>query len=447
MKKYIALLAIFSLPIFCVGKVLNIEKELGDVAPIDKADVSQNAPYGITRKTPPPIFKISQKPHLSKYRSRVRMYQQVPSIESSSNGRLWAAYMCSNVTVAIDPFHYEQYIIIATSEDGGGIWREVYAIDSSGLANSAVSDSCLWKDTKGNIRLSFIANQNLYNGKKNVVAASWEYTMKDPNSADCGWLSPRLLGNISVAPQKPMNFPDGSILRPVDNFWNHADPNRIRFVKETIDGKVEFVSSLTCVGASWAEHSPYLCKDGSIVTQVRMNKVPQAMFKSTDGGKNWISIGRMNPPIAINTRCCFYRLKSGRLLLLANDFGMLKNEKGEEITPPDWTLRRSKLTAFISEDDGKTFPYKMLLDERRETAYPSVTECSDGFIYVAYDRGRLTPNVQEILFAKFKESDVLAGKPNNKDTHFRGVINRISDFGGGLREYDIKNPPKPSPNW
>ena len=414
----------------------NFSSILGDVD-VPPSDISQKYPFGMTWRTPPPIFKIDKSVRAMRYMPRVRMFQQVPSIEISNGGRLWAAYMCSNVTVARDPYHYEQYIIVATSADGGRTWREVYAIDPLAEGSGTASDSILWKDSRGTIRLAFIRNFDVYAERDKIVAASWEISMSDPESEDCKWGKPRLIGRVNVCPQKPLNMGDGTILRPVDNFWNFKDPDRIRFMRETLDGKVLFISSLRCDGASFAESSPIRLPDSSIQAQVRMPNSTQSIYNSADGGKTWKFSGMMNPPVAISTRCCFYNLKSGRILLVANDVGA---------DSKDWKIRRSKLTAFMSDDGGKSYPHKLLLDERPQATYPSIAQGADGSIYVAYDRGRQDPNAQEILFAKFTEADVLAGKIVSKDSKLKRTICRLSDFGGGVCESD-RLEKVVEPNW
>ena len=70
--------------------------------------------------------------------------------------------------------------------------------------------------------------------------------------------------------------------------------------------------------------------------------------------------------------------------------------------------QRDYLTAFISEDDGKTWKYELLLDERCQVSYPDFAIAPDGFIYAIYDYNRYSD--KEILIAKFTEEDVLAGK-------------------------------------
>ena len=50
----------------------------------------------------------------------------------------------------------------------------------------------------------------------------------------------------------------------------------------------------------------------------------------------------------------------------------------------DRPSRRTHLTAFLSEDDGATWPHRLLLDER-ETSYPDAVEGSDGTLHIVHD--------------------------------------------------------------
>ena len=73
---------------------------------------------------------------------------------------------------------------------------------------------------------------------------------------------------------------------------------------------------------------------------------------------------------------------------------------GEEDGP------RSLLTAWLSDDDGKTWRGGLMLDERTGVSYPDGFQAPDGTIYISWDRNRSTDG--EILMARFTEEDVLA---------------------------------------
>ena len=82
--------------------------------------------------------------------------------------------------------------------------------------------------------------------------------------------------------------------------------------------------------------------------------------------------------------------------------------------------RRQEMTAFLSEDDGKTFPYALLLDERFEVSYPDADVGLEGEIYITYDRNRAIDG--EITMACIREEDILAGKLVNEKSYLKRVI-------------------------
>lgn len=85
---------------------------------------------------------------------------------------------------------------------------------------------------------------------------------------------------------------------------------------------------------------------------------------------------------------------------------------------------RSHLTALLSEDDGKTWPYTLLLDERNEVSYPDAKEAADGYIYVTYDWERVTQ--REILMARFTEEDILKGQLSSPNGKLRILVNKAT---------------------
>ena len=142
--------------------------------------------------------------------------------------------------------------------------------------------------------------------------------------------------------------------------------------------------------------------------------------RSFDGGRTW-SEGEDSTLGGPCSRFFIRRLRSGRILLI-NHFGF----KG-----------RSHLHAMLSEDDGKTFPYKLLLDERRHVSYPDATEASDGSIYITYDRERggflhsldeVYRNAREILIARITEEDILAGELVSPTSRLQTVVSKLGRY-------------------
>ena len=152
---------------------------------------------------------------------------------------------------------------------------------------------------------------------------------------------------------------------------------------------------------SFDEHMILELKDGTLAMFVR-TKYGIGVSYSTDKGLSW-SKGEDSGLGGPCSRFFIRRLKSGRVLLI-NHFGY---------------TGRSHLTAMLSEDDGKTWKYKLLLDERANVSYPDATENGDGYIYITYDRERggflnslekAYASAREVLIAKITEEDIIAGE-------------------------------------
>ena len=125
---------------------------------------------------------------------------------------------------------------------------------------------------------------------------------------------------------------------------------------------------------------------------------------SRDGGKTWSGAVASSIPTA-STRFFLKRLKSGRVLLVNNNS----------------TTARNNMTAFLSEDDGRTWSHSMLLD-KRVTSYPDVAEDINGDLYIIWDRGRETS--KEILLSRITERDIMAGELIEPSSYLCNIISK-----------------------
>ncbi len=443
----VSLLASFDTALY--AQTADPESVLGDITMPASEDVSQNFPYGISGKTPPSLIKINyegQEPY-HKHRINLRIFQGCPQVEISDGGRLWATWFGSNVQAERAPYHKDQFSVISTSADGGRTWKEVFVFDPSELLGGGASDPMLWKDPKGNIR--FIGLRNVdFKVKDEFASSAWEFTMLDPENEHTAWSAPRLLGNKNISVMKPLIFPDGTIMRSMDDFKLVGSPDkvRIRFLKEGVDGKPLFVSEFPVDNdAVFSEQMPIIRKDGSLFTFYRARQ-GQKFAESFDGGKTWNLGGYYPMQFSINTKCILKTLPSGRVLLVANDVQM-KDENGKTIhyyTDENGKQRelenhktaRTRMTAYLSDDDGKTFTHKMLLCDEGQISYPSATLSKDGSIFIVYDQGRNVIGQHTIFLSKITEEDILAGKLVKGESFLNNIVSRPSDQGGGRREGD-----------
>lgn len=432
-----------------VAQTVAPKSVLGDTTMPSSGHISQDFPYGITGKTPPSLIKVNckgQAPY-HKHRINLRIFQGCPQIEISNGGRLWATWFGSNVQAERAPFHDDQFSVISTSADGGKTWKEVFVFDPSELLGGGASDPMLWKDPSGKIR--FIGLRNIdFKGQDEFASSAWEFTMLDSENEHTAWSPPRLLGNKNMSVMKPLTFPDGTIMRSMDDFKLVRDPDkvRIRFLKEDVDGKPIFVSEFPADSdAGFAEQMPIIRKDGSLFTFYRA-KQGQKFAESFDGGKTWTLGGYYPMQFSINTKCILKTLPSGRVLLVANDV-QLKEKDGKRsyyYTDDSGMQRdlgknrtvRTRMTAYLSDDDGKSFPHRMLLCDDGQISYPSAALSEHRDIYIVYDQGRGVIGQHTIFLSKITEEDILAGKLIEEDSFLNSTVSRPSDQGGGRRKGD-----------
>lgn len=94
------------------------------------------------------------------------------------------------------------------------------------------------------------------------------------------------------------------------------------------------------------------------------------------------------------------------------------DENGEALN-----ISRSKMTAFLSDDEGRSWKGGLLLEERG-CSYPDGGLGADGSIYIIYDHGRRKDN--EILMARITEEDILAGKTVSEKSKLGILINKAT---------------------
>lgn len=83
---------------------------------------------------------------------------------------------------------------------------------------------------------------------------------------------------------------------------------------------------------------------------------------------------------------------------------------------------RKQITAFLSEDNGQTFPYSLVLDSREKVSYPDACQDANGTIYAVHDYDRTGKG--EIILDRFTEEDVKAGKIVSKTGLLHQIIRK-----------------------
>jgi hypothetical protein len=329
----------------------------------------------------PPVLNFSPGPE---YADDARMFQGIPGIERAVNGRLWATWYGGGIG---EDLH--NYVMLVTSGDDGHVWSSLkLVLDPDRDGPVRAFDPCLWHDPQGKLWL-FWAQRG---GKEMPQLFAMNTT--DSSSADPKWSAPRRIAD-GIMMNKPTALTDGTWLLPTA-LWKREGSSRV--VRSSDRGTTwELIGSATVPrpeDRNCDENMLVQRHDGSMWMLVRTS-YGIGETTSTDGGKTWARVTRSTIPHAVS-RFFIRRLQSGRLLLVRHN-------------SPN-TKTRSHLTAYLSDDDGKTWAGGLLLDERKGISYPDGVEDKDGVIRVIYDFNRTKE--KQILLAAFTENDVTAGKPS-----------------------------------
>ena len=345
-------------------------------------------------QAPPPPVTHDPGPE---YADEVRMFQGIPSLERAANGRLWATWYGGGVT---EDRH--NYVMLNTSADDGKTWSKVKTIiDPDGDGPERAFDPCPWHDPLGRLWL-FWAIQG---GERTGL---WAMVTENSGEEDPTWSTPtRICEGIMMC--KPLVLFTGEWLLPVA-VWQSDESARV--MCSTDKGETWSLLGAASVpkdDRNCEEHMLVERKNGTLWMLVRtMYGIGQSL--SIDRGKTWTDV----EPSAIGhatARFFIRRLNSGNLLLV-------KHGPIEERTD------RSRLTAYLSNDDGRTWQGGLMIDERRGVSYPDGVQSPEGTIYLLYDFDR--HGAKQILMATFTEDDVVQGKCVSDAARMRVVVNQAT---------------------
>ncbi len=347
-------------------------------------------------------------PPLALHATTNRAFQGIPSLAVAREGRLWATWY-AGVTPNEDR---NNYVVVSTSGDGGSTWREVLVIDPDAGGPVRAFDPELWLAPDG--RLFVFWAQGVGDNDEARVSAAlkggvWCVTTDTPDLAQPRWSAPRRLTD-GVMMCKPLALSTGEWVLPAST-WR-LDEQSARMVVSTDRGETWLLRGACHVPAADRGHDEHMFierRDGSLWLLAR-TRYGIGESVSIDRGRTWPELKASAIPHP-TARFFITRLASGNLLLVKH--GSMETRSS-----------RSHLTAFLSEDDGRTWTGGLLLDERIGVSYPDGQQSADGVIRIAYDYSRV--GARHILFASFREQDVAAGKDVSGAVRLRQLVSEAS---------------------
>lgn len=392
-------------------------------------------------------------------------FQGIPSIAATaSGGRVFLAWYGDKPTE--EPGNY---IMVAFGDKSAQKWTDAALTIKSPHPEVRLFDPTVWRTPDGSIRIFWAQGCGLYKfdgenpetfngGMWDRRGGVWYIQCDDPEAEVPAWSKPRRIAD-GVMMNKPTVLKNGDWLFPIAIFQTRyvcdsTSPREGAHLFRSSDGgeTLEDVNTIRIPETYFPEHTFIERADGSLWLLARSHTYPSfrrdksgamrpltfgncgiAEAFSYDGGKIFSGVRASRIP-ACGTRFHISRLNSGRLLLIINDANnaaWLSGKPRGEADAVDFP--RNKMLAYLSDDDGKTWKGGLLLDGRESVSYPDASQSDDGSIYLCYDRERYKE--REILVAKIREEDILAGGLVSKDSKIKILANKggkkFSEISGG----------------
>lgn len=358
---------------------------------------------------------ITDKSKFSPFEAKNQVWVGIPGIEVTKKGSFFLTFYSGGIKEEIG-----NHVVVLRSDDGKNYEEMVAVCYEEGYR---CFDPCLWIDPLG--RLWLIWNRCPDDGTYAAIC-------DDPDAEELVFGQEFFIGH-NVMMNKPTVLSTGEWLFPIavwnydvrtlSKEWDSSLTPKGSFAYATYDNGKTFhkLGYADVEKRSYDEHMFLELENGAVRCFVRTSYGIGAA-DSYDGGLHWgkdFNTGYGGPSSRFHIR----RLPSGRVLLI-NHY----ENKG-----------RNNLTALLSEDDGKTFPYTLLLDERRRVSYPDVALAPDGGIHITYDRDRgcfksslheALASEREILTARITEEEILAGKLQDDKSYLKHVAYKLGAYEG-----------------
>lgn len=355
---------------------------------------------------------ITDKKELRRFYADHRAWQGIPGIVCTPGGREFISFYSGNTKET-----YGNFAALIMRDKGSSFGEPIAVAEKPGKYRCF--DPVLWLDPLGKLWFFW----NVMPGEE-VFAA----ILEDPDADELHWSAERCIGR-GVMMNKPTVLSSGEWLFPIaiwkTDIYHSFRKSGLRtddvpgsYAYKTADNGESFIKlgGADIRERTFDEHMILEMDSGALMMLVRTKYGIGASY-SYDRGKTW-SRGENSGLGGPNSRFHICRLRSGRVLLINHVH----------------FVARDHLTALLSEDGGRTFPYALLLDERNEVSYPDAMEGADGSIYITYDRERgcfkrsldeAYACNREILTARITEEDILNGSLVSKGSYLKKVASKL----------------------
>ncbi len=301
------------------------------------------------------------------------------------------------------------YISVAVSTDGGTTWMQHKLIISSKDTSVRHFDPMFWRDKYGHLNLTWASSKGMWDGG---ALGAWFAGIKYVDDRITVTKPMFMFHGVMSTKPTPIGRDSAKLLYAVSGFmvsnnWNNypttaTPPNLAGAFAYTsaYNGQMltipQMVAPINSTGLKIDFAEPMIVNLGnSNYEAIIRTKNGTYTSSSSNAGVTW------DAPVPFTTlgattgsKSFFGRLKSGGLLFVLNN-----------------SSARTNLTAYLSKNNGRTWPYKVVIDTRAAVSYPDVIQTITGEILLVYDRERT--QAQEINFVKLTEQNIVDGKLNS----------------------------------
>lgn len=314
-------------------------------------------------------------------------WMSAPAIARTQSGRLW---MTVNLGGADEG--PSNMFTVSRSDDDGVTWQEaVFAVDHPDCVR--IHEPLVWGTNDGRIMVSWIQSYQWWDGRGGLWLSEIENADGDvPRMSE----PVRICDGVMANP--PAFEPGGRWLLPIA-FWKAYRSDIVDiterqyshiYYSDDFGRSVVPVGKADVTGRTFDEHSIVRLTDRRLMMIVR-TEYGWGVSYSSDEGCTWTpgKPFRKGP----SAKSCLRNLPDGSLVWAAYDTE---------------SSRRERIAVWISEDDGTTWPYRLLLDGRENVSYPNIHVCENGTIYIVHDYDRT--GAKEAILHRVTIEDIKAGK-------------------------------------
>lgn len=336
-----------------------------------------------------------------------RAWQGCPTIARTKGGRLFAGWYTGGL---LEPC-IQNYNVLIQSDDGGDTWSApILAVYSDYENKHRNIDIQLWVDELNRLWVMWTHSPYYETSVEATIRTPFacdyhrEFTgvealvCNDPDGEELVWEAPRrICGGFLRC--KPIISHNGDYIFPAYD-WIHEDQYMLRVSADRGRTFTDLPAAKKPQNRVFDETMVY--EVGQRLHMMARTNLGYFLGAYSDDRTTWSEPYEYQK--APSARFYISRLSTGQLVYVRNIS----------------EASRQGLKVCISEDDGATWPYELVLDTRTDVSYPDLAEGENGVLYIVHDRERdnryhlnretwESKAAKEIMLSKVTVADIYAG--------------------------------------